>query len=345
MTETDWQARCECAEAALEAKDSALREEIAWKELARVGKLQSDFALDAQRQRAERAEAEAAALRERIGRLANALAQEVQESLDLRGSLGEARRQLEKRGEAVAEALGRYRGTEPLIAAVKSLAENFHNLEREAAALRADRDRLAAERQYLRVEVEVERNLRKESNQTVQTLAQERSRLAAEVTRLRRRLRANVQRAWGYHQEAAGNGAAADGWAHDAERLAAENVALQGNVDTLEQAHREDHDERLRLEERLKLAQEESGDAAWQRVAALEGLLERGAHIMGNLQRGDRDWVDEVQDALAAEPSAEALKEGGEPGAEPPQWLTDPENQPNQWGVDQAADREANRVD
>lgn len=41
---------------------------------------------------------------------------------------GGAKREMERRGQAIEDAMGRYRGTEPLIEAVKRLSTDYHNL-------------------------------------------------------------------------------------------------------------------------------------------------------------------------------------------------------------------------
>lgn len=43
--------------------------------------------------------------------------------------------ELEQRGEAIADAMGRYRGTEPLVQAVRRLANDYHKLSSESGVL------------------------------------------------------------------------------------------------------------------------------------------------------------------------------------------------------------------
>lgn len=45
----------------------------------------------------------------------------------------ESGRELERRGQAIADAMGRYRGTLPLIDAVKRLADDYHEVRAELA--------------------------------------------------------------------------------------------------------------------------------------------------------------------------------------------------------------------
>lgn len=50
------------------------------------------------------------------------------EAAQLRAELAAAKRALELRGQEIADAMGRHRGTEPLVEAVKRLASDYHTL-------------------------------------------------------------------------------------------------------------------------------------------------------------------------------------------------------------------------